>query len=400
MKFGIYPGGRAGTVCSYPPDPTAIRDLVDDLAGGRPFVIREYVHFFGDATPPDVVASLGAERDLDRLTMPDEWYVGGGRELDLVVSYLPAVADVPGWLAFLDTVIDRYGHLTRYLQVTLEPNFPIPLIDGSSPGVLDALTLGIPHARAALDRRGLGDVRVGFSVAEPAEWLGGDDGFWRHLSGLPHRDFAAHVDYVGLGLYPDAFSPVAPRGTPGDAASLTIHALRHLRNHALPRAHVPAGTPIHVVENGSPSGAPRDERAQCDSLTDMIGAVLAHAEPLNIAQYELFSLRDADSASAEPTGTLGIVTDTYRPKPALAVYRDIIRGWSVPDGDTPGTATEVTRGGAAVPATPPRVVSTPRQRGPVRTEGGFGAATGGSCLPGAAAARSPAGDASTGSVNG
>ncbi|MEV6909151.1 GNAT family N-acetyltransferase [Amycolatopsis sp. NPDC051071] len=326
MKFGIYPGGRAGTVCSHPPDPAAIRDLVDDLAGGRPFVVREYVHFFGDKTPPDVAASLGAENALDHLTMPDEWYVEGGRDLDLVVSYISQVADLPGWLAFLDAVIDRYGHLTRYLQVTLEPNFPIPLIDGSAPGVLEALTLGIPHARSTVDRRGHQDVRIGFSVAEPPEWLGGDDDFWQYLSAIPPRDFAAHVDYVGLGLYPDAFSPVAPRGTPGDVASLTRHALHHLRNHSLPRAHLSSGTPIHIVENGTPSGAPRSEQAQSDSLSDMLGTILACRESLNITHYELFSLRDADSASDQPTGTLGITTDTYRPKAALAFYRDLVRG--------------------------------------------------------------------------
>lgn len=326
MKFGIYSGGRAGTVCSHPPDPARIRGIVDDLAGGHPFVIREYVHFFGDATPPDVVTSLGADHELTHLTMPDEWYIEEGHELDLVVSYIPQVADVAGWLVFLDAVIDRYGHLTRYLQVTLEPNFPIPLIDGSAPGVLEALTLGIPHARAALARRGLCDVQVGFSVAEPPEWLGGDDDFWRHLSAVPQQDFAAHINYVGLGLYPDAFSPVAPRGTPGDVASLTAHALDHLRNHSLPRAHIPSSTPIHVVENGTPSGAPRTEQAQCDSLSDMLGTILACREALNITQYELFSLRDADSGSTQPTGTLGIVTESYRPKPALTVYRDVIHG--------------------------------------------------------------------------
>jgi hypothetical protein len=324
VKFGIYPGGRAGTVCAAPPDPRAIGDLVDELAGGRPFVVREYVHFFGDATPSEVIASLGAAGELDHLTMPDDWYVSGGRELDLVVSYLPRAADVPGWLAFLDAVADRYGHLARYLQVTLEPNFPIPFIDGSSPGVLEALTRGVPHARAALDRRGRHDVRVGFSVAEPPEWLGGDDAFWRYLAGVPRREFAAHLDYVGLGLYPDAFSPVAPRGTPGDVASLTTHALRHLRGHSLPLAGIASSVPIHVVENGSPSG-PRGERAQCDSLDDMLGAILADGESLGVAQYELFSLRDADSRATEPLGTLGLVTDTYTPKPAFARYRDLIR---------------------------------------------------------------------------
>ncbi|MGC4804266.1 hypothetical protein [Micromonospora sp. DT233] len=342
MKFGIYPGGRVGTLCARPPDPTAIRALVDDLAGGHPFVVREYVHFLGDDAPPEAVAGLDAGDELAHLTMPDQWYVEAGRELDLVVSYLPSTADIPGWLAFLDTVVDRYGHLTRCLQVTLEANFPIPLIDGSSPGVLQALALGVPHARAALDRRGHHDVRVGFSVAEPAEWLGGDDAFWAYLSALPRRDFAAHVDYVGLGLYPDAFSPVAPRGEPGDVASLTAHALDHLRHHCLPRAGIPAGVPIHVAENGSPSGAGRTERGQRDSLTDMLGVVLARREALHITQYELFGLRDADSASDQPTATLGLVTDAYRPKLAFAAYRDAIHHLSTKgdqdamDPKTPG----------------------------------------------------------------
>ena len=28
-------------------------------------------------------------------------------------------------------------------------------------------------------------------MAEPAEWLGGDAAFWRHLAGVPEREFAA-----------------------------------------------------------------------------------------------------------------------------------------------------------------------------------------------------------------
>jgi hypothetical protein len=204
MKFGIYPGGRAGAMCSRPSDPDQVRILVDELADGSPLVIREYVHFFGDDIAPETVAALGAQDELDHLTMPDEWYAENGRELDLVASYLPRTADLAGWLAFLDTLVDRYGHLTRYLQVTLEPNFPIPLIDGSSPGVLDALTLGLPHARAALDRSGFHDVKVGFSVAEPPEWLGGDAAFW-----------GSTTDGAGPGRFPvrhDQHSAGALRG--------------------------------------------------------------------------------------------------------------------------------------------------------------------------------------------
>ncbi|MBW6435946.1 hypothetical protein KZ829_19580 [Actinoplanes hulinensis] len=39
---------------------------------------------------------------------------------------------------------------------------------------------------------------------------------------------------------------------------------------------------------------------------------------------ELFGLRDADSGSTEPLGSLGLVTDTYRRKAAFDTYRDVI----------------------------------------------------------------------------
>lgn len=47
----------------------------------------------------------------------------------------------------------------------------------------------------------------------------------------------------------------------------------------------------------------------------MLGTVLDRREALNITHYELFSLRDADSGSTQPTGTFGLVTDTHVPSP-------------------------------------------------------------------------------------
>ncbi|WP_030436785.1 hypothetical protein [Actinoplanes subtropicus] len=308
MKFGAYVGSRAGATCSGPADPLRIGPLVDDLSGGRPFVIREYVRWCGGNTALE--QEIDAAGDLDHLTMPDDWYVTGGRELDLVLSYLPPVADLDGWLAFIDRALDRYGHLVRYLQVTLEANFPIPRIDGSSPGVLAALTQGLPHARPRV-RDG---VRVGFSLAEPAEWLGGDDQFWKELISLPCDVFAAHVDYVGLGVYPDGFSPH------GDVHAATRHAVNHLRDR-LAEAHFPAGLPIHIAEAGSPSGAHRTPAGQVSSLTALVDAATA----AGATQFELFALSDADSASESPLGTFGICTDDYVPKPAYETYRSLVR---------------------------------------------------------------------------
>ena len=57
----------------------------------------------------------------------------------------------------------------------------------------------------------------------------------------------------------------------------------------------------------------------------MIHTILEHRVSMNIAQYELFSLRDAHSGSPEPLGSLGLVTDTYERKAAFDMYREIIQ---------------------------------------------------------------------------
>lgn len=320
MKYGIYLAGRAGTTCAKSDQPDKIASAVDDLMGGSAHVVREYVHFLGTDPDPGLVRSLGAEDELAGLTMPDEWYLQHDRELDLVVSYLPSTEDIPGWLTFLDAVLDRYGHIVRYLQVTLEPNFPIPLIDGSSPGVMEALTQGLPHAQRASAEH----VKVGFSVAEPAEWLGGDDEFWQSLGNLPAEQFANHVDYVGLGLYPDAFSPVPPEAVP----VLTRDAVQHLRRRSLATAKIPHQTPIHIAEFGSPSGDTRTATGQARSISDMLATIEHVAEQLNITVCEYFGLRGADTSGGEAIGTLGLLDDDYVPKDSFDVYRRIVEAGS------------------------------------------------------------------------
>ncbi|GGN51412.1 hypothetical protein FHR83_009289 [Actinoplanes campanulatus] len=56
----------------------------------------------------------------------------------------------------------------------------------------------------------------------------------------------------------------------------------------------------------------------------MIHTILDQRTTANITVYELFGLRDADSDSTEPLGSLGLVTDTYHRKAAFDTYRDVI----------------------------------------------------------------------------
>lgn len=316
FTFGIYASAAVGPFLGPANDRTAIDRLVSDLQGPAPFIVREYLHFRGDVGSSD--------GELPALTMPDAWYVDYNRHLDLVLSYIPPVEDIAGWLAFIERAIDRYGAFTRFLQITLEPNFPLAGIDGSSPGVLDALREGIAAAKPLLTNRDLHQVELGFSVAEPPEWLGGDDAFWNAVAAFPTDSFASNLDYVGLGLYPDAFSPVAPDGEPGDVRSLTIHALAHLRTVSLAGAGIHTSVPIRVAECGSPTAGLRSPDDQARSIATIVDAVLERRSDLAIRSFVLFGLRDADSTQDNPLARFGICDDRYQPKPAYSRYREAI----------------------------------------------------------------------------
>ena len=59
-------------------------------------------------------------------------------------------------------------------------------------------------------------------------------------------------------------------------------------------------------------------------IRDVIEAVLEAKDHLNIAAYELFSLRDADSSNPDMFHQFGIMTDDYRPKPAYRVFKELV----------------------------------------------------------------------------
>ncbi|MCF8610208.1 hypothetical protein L5G28_08555 [Gordonia sp. HY285] len=151
--------------------------------------------------------------------------------------------------------------------------------------------------------------------------MGGDDGFWQMLANLSAEQFANFVDYVGLGLYPDAFSPTPPEAVP----MLTENAVRLLRLRSLATAKIPKRIPIHIVELGSPSGDGRTAAAQVRSITDMVAALEQVAEELNITVCEYFGLRDADTSGGQAVGTFGLLDDDYVPKDSFDIYRSIVR---------------------------------------------------------------------------
>lgn len=319
LIFGIYPGGvlgsDAGTISGNPNDPMRIREAMDKLQGDtRPFTVRCYLHYT-DSSPNPRSESSQPEDFLQ--------YAGDGRELDLVLSYTSESGNVAGWVEFVRAAVRCYGARIAMLQVTEEPNLThVPIIDGSFPNVREALVQGVVAAKEEARRCGFDRLQVGFSAVPFFETDAHD--FWRSIGALGGERFVKSLDYVGLDIYPDVFFPLAPSGLPGDIRHFVEFAMRSFRETSLPEAGIPGTVPIHVAENGWPTGPERSYERQAESLETIIRTINDYRGNYNIARYELFDLRDADSSSPDLFCQFGILRDDYSPKPVFEVYRRLI----------------------------------------------------------------------------
>jgi hypothetical protein len=69
-----------------------------------------------------------------------ELYAVNGRLLDLVLQYQSTSGDIEGYAEFVRNAIQRYGAITRTVQITEEPNVTgNATLDGDYPDVLRAI---------------------------------------------------------------------------------------------------------------------------------------------------------------------------------------------------------------------------------------------------------------------
>jgi hypothetical protein len=100
--------------------------------------------------------------------------------------------------------------------------------------------------------------------------------------------------------------------------------ITEFRERTLREAGIPASVPIHICENGWPTGPYRYYTRQADLIEQMVRTVYDMRSKLNITHYELFSLRDADTANPDPNHQFGILRDDYSPKPSFETYKRLI----------------------------------------------------------------------------
>lgn len=311
FRFGIYLGGPSEAHHEMPtgrPDvPEEINRVLDILQGEQPFLVRTYLGFTGTDEDADLV---------DMPSMPDlARYTWRGRKLDLVLSNWDRQGNMPAWSDFIEHVIARYGPYIGCLQICEEPNLYEYPGDGRFGYAVESILTGVRVARQMLKQRAL-HAEIGFN-AVPCD--DPNDGFWREMEERMDDSFINSLDYVGLNFYPDVAVPLV-----GEMPAEVTKILTHFREKTLESAGIPGSVPIHICENGWPTGPGRYYTRQADLIEQMVRTVYDLRAKLNITQYELYSLRDADTANPDPNHQFGILRDDYSSKPAFEVYRKLI----------------------------------------------------------------------------
>ena len=324
--MGITPAGRAGAI--GPPVPLTPIDRAKTLAAlGRlrppngPFVLRLNRLFWSDGRR--------GIRHFARLT---RLYTRRGYDVELQLRYHPRPkqeGDIDAWVGFVRRVVRRFGPNPRVtgLQVTNEVNFYRVAPDASDSAydrARRALVRGVEAAHRLTHRLGFEHLKIGFNWAYRTD-PNREAHFWGFLREHGGKRFARSVDWVGLDAYPGTvFPPTEPPLGTGFRDGM-VNAMSQLRECFMPIARLGRKVPIHVEENGWPTGPGRPESEQVRALRQMVGAVDDFRGTYNVTDYRWFDLRDHNSSGPNFQQHYGLLRDDYSPKPAFGAYRDLVR---------------------------------------------------------------------------
>jgi hypothetical protein len=325
LRFGINPAGAAGAlgpmVEPVPDSPGRTREALARLEPGRgaPFYVRLNRFFW----------SLGPDGIRHFLKLAGR-YTRRGYAVELQLRYHPRPDQegrIDAWVDYVRKVVRRFGPnpSVRALQVTNEVNF-YPIVpdasDSAYEGAREALVRGVIAARREVRRRGYDQLRIGFNWAYRTDPDRERD-FWTELAALGGERFVRAVDWVGLDAYPGTVFP--PVETGDGYRDGMVNALSVLRDCYLPLAGIPESVPIKVEENGYPTLEPvRSYAEQVNAMRQMVGAVHDFRGTYNVTDYRWFDLRDHRSSSTNFQHQYGLLRDDYTPKPAFAVYGELV----------------------------------------------------------------------------
>jgi hypothetical protein len=323
LRFGITPGVQTGQLGTGPVPPRTPEIAAKQLAAlaelrpaKGPFVLRLHRFFWSEG-----------EAGVRRFLALAKRYTSRGYLVELQLRYHPTPAqegDIAAWLPYVRRVVDRFGPNPRVvaIQVTNEVNLAISpdSSDGAYEGAREALIQGVKAAKAEARARGFDQLEIGFNWAyrnSPSE----EQEFWGYLREHGGPSFVRALDWVGVDAYPGTFIP--PFNSPGGERDALVNAFSSFRCYS-GGAGIPKSVPIHVEENGYPTGPGRTYERQAQAMDTMVRAVHDFRGTFNISDYRWFNLRDGDSTSPNFQTQYGLMTDEYEPKPAFGLYRKLV----------------------------------------------------------------------------
>jgi hypothetical protein len=312
ISFGIYPGGQLGTtsgMTSGPPDvPDQILEALEMLQGEHyNLMVRCYIIYKGKDTP----LSFSQENP--------QQYAVNGRLLDLVLCFQSFEEEISGWLDFVKDTIQEYHPYISKLQITEEANVDLPVLDGHYPKSKLALVEGIIHAHQLLNEMDL-QIPVGFNATPD---FNPNRQFWKEIASLANKSFYDALGFVGLDFFPDVFRPI-PNADDEKILDDAIKYVLGLYRADLLEAGIQTDIPLHITENGWPTGHDRSEEVQAIRVEKIIRTIYGLRKEFNIECYEFFGLRDADSNNNDIFYQFGMLKDDYTPKKAFFTFKKLI----------------------------------------------------------------------------
>jgi len=326
--MGITPAGEAGAIGSAPLIPIDRRKTLEALARLRPsrapFVLRLNRFFWSDGN-----------QGLRRFLHLARGYTRHGYRVELQLRYHPTAkqeGDIKAWVRFVRKVVRRFGPDPRIvgLQVTNEVNFyPIApdASDSYYDGARDALIKGVEAAHRLVHRLGFDQLEVGFNWAYRTD-PNRESSFWSYLRDQGGKRFARSVDWVGLDAYPGTVFPLLEPPVGEGYRDGMVNAMSTLRQCFMPIPGLGRTVPIHVEENGWPTGPGRSGHEQVRAMRQMVGAVNDFRGIYNVTDYRWFDLRDHNTSSDNFQHHYGLLRDDYSRKVAFGVYRRLVENLS------------------------------------------------------------------------
>ena len=324
LHMGITPAGEAGAIGSAPLAPIDRRKTLQALARLRPsrapFVLRLNRFFWSDG-----------QKGVRRFLRMARGYTRHGYRVELQLRYHPTPkqeGDIKAWVGFVREVVRRFGPNPRIvgLQVTNEVNFyPIApdASDSAYDRARDALIRGVEAAHRLARRLGFDQLKVGFNWAyrtDPSR----ESSFWTYLRDHGGKRFVRAVDWVGLDAYPGTVFPLLEPPVGEGYRDGMVNAMSQLRECFMPIPGLGRKVPIHVEENGWPTGPGRPEDEQVTAMRQMVGAVSDFRGTYHVTDYRWFDLRDHNTSSENFQHHYGLLRDDYSRKPAFRVYRGLV----------------------------------------------------------------------------